>query len=179
MKIEISRQNLYLLVLSVLLLIFVLIFSFAVLIPNGKEYRKNRVQILKEEKELRVIKNYNKDTQETLKTLRSENKNIIAGFANTFDQKRFKKLHGGYFSKLVILKDDKEKVEDGFSVYSVKTISKINSPKTFYNFLDSINKTEWIISVNFPINFKREGKYISSSFTMKVYSNLVDTNTTK
>jgi len=179
MNIEVSRQNLYLLILSVILLIFVLFFSFLVLIPQGKQYREKRVQIKKEEGELKVQKNYNNDTTEVLKTLRNENKNIIASFANTFDAKRFKKLHGGYFSELVILKTPDEYKKDNFSVYSVKAVSKINSPKTFYNFLDAINKTEWIISINFPIDFKRDGEVISSTFTMKVYSNAVDSNLSK
>jgi len=174
MQIEISRQNLYLLILSVLLLIFILIFSFSVLIPNGKQYRKDRIKIKIEERELKTEKNFNTDTADLLKSLRSDNKNIISAFANTFDAKRFKKLHDGYFSELVILKDPKNTEKDGFEVYSVKATSKINSPKTFYNFLDAINKTEWIISVNFPISFKRDGEVINSSFTMKVYSNIVD-----
>ena len=178
MKIEVSRQNLYLLILSVFLLVFVLIFSFLVLIPQGKQYREKRVQIKKEDSELKVQQNYNNDIIEELKTLRSDNKNIIAAFANTFNAKRFKKLHDGYFSELVVLKEPTEYEKEGFSVYSVKAVSKINSPKTFYNFLDAINKTEWIISINFPIDFKREGEVISSSFTMKVYSNLVDANLT-
>ena len=37
MKINISRQHIYLLGMSAFLLIFVLVFSFAVLIPKGKE----------------------------------------------------------------------------------------------------------------------------------------------
>ncbi len=179
MKIEVSRQNLYLLILSVALLIFVLFFSFLVLIPQGKQYREKRVQIKKEEAELKVQKKYNEDTTNVLKELRSDNKHIISAFANTFETKRFKKLHDNYFSELVISKEPTESDKDGFSVYSVKAVSKINSPKTFYNFLDAINKTEWIISINFPINFKRDGEVISSSFTMKVYSNLVDMNLTK
>ena len=54
MKISISRQNLYLLVLSVILLIFVLFFSFLVLIPKGKEYRQKRTEIKKELTKLKV-----------------------------------------------------------------------------------------------------------------------------
>ena len=51
MKISMSRQNIYLLSLSVFLLIFVFIFSFSLLIPEGKEYRKNKVSLKKETKE--------------------------------------------------------------------------------------------------------------------------------
>ena len=90
MKMEVSRQNLYLLILSVFLLIFVLVFSLLVLIPQGKQYRVKRTQIKQEEHLLKVHKNLNSNTVDTLKTLRSKNKNIIAAFANTFDAKRFK-----------------------------------------------------------------------------------------
>ena len=108
MNISISRQNLYLLVLSVILLIFVLVFSFAVLIPQGKEYREKRTKLKKKEAELKVHQHYNDDTTDVLKTLRSDNKNIIYSFGNSFDPERFKELHGGYFHKLVISKLKKE-----------------------------------------------------------------------
>lgn len=66
--------------------------------------------------------------------------------------------------------------EDGFSVYNVKTSSKISTPATFYKFLDEINKSDWIVSVTFPIDFQREGDTITSSFQMKVFSNSKDSN---
>jgi hypothetical protein len=68
--------------------------------------------------------------------------------------------------------------EDGFAVYEVNTTSQISSPKSFYDFLDAINKGDWIIGINFPINFKREADVIRSSFTMKVYSVKDDSNST-
>jgi hypothetical protein len=59
------------------------------------------------------------------------------------------------------------------------TTSQINSPKSFYDFLDAVNKSDWIISVNFPISFKREAEMIRSSFTMKVYAVAEDNNTSE
>jgi hypothetical protein len=44
--------------------------------------------------------------------------------------------------------------------------------------LDDLNKGDWIIGVNFPINFVRDGEMIKSSFTMKVYTNNKDKNAT-
>ncbi len=175
-KFSLSRQNLYLLVLSVVLLIFVLLFSFLVLIPEGKKYREKRNELKKEYAELKVYKDFNEETEEALRVLRNTNRHVIAGFANTFDAQRFKKLHSQYFSSLEVSKSLKKADEDGFSLYEVKTTSKINSPKAFYDFLEAVNKTEWIISVNFPIDFKREGESINSSFTMKVYTNLEEEN---
>ena len=74
------------------------------------------------------------------------------------------------------------KDEDNFNVYEVNTTSQINSPKSFYDFLDAVNKSDWIIAINFPIVFKREDDKIRSSFTMKVYKNPIktmDLNTSK
>ena len=76
MKINISRQNIYLLLLSVFLLIFVLIFAFALLIPEGKEYRNKRAELRKESAELRKYENFRDEVLEKLTQLKSDNRNI-------------------------------------------------------------------------------------------------------
>jgi hypothetical protein len=53
----------------------------------------------------------------------------------------------------------------------VNATSKITSPRSFYTFLEEVSKGEWIIRVNFPIHFERDGDKIRSSFTMRVYNN--------
>lgn len=177
MKISISRQNIYLLSLSVLLLIFVLIFAFALLIPEGKEYRNKRADLKKENLQLRKYENFRDDVLEQLTELKSENRNVIAAFDRSFDGKRFEKMHRAYFNSLSVEKKLQVGREDKFIVYEVNTTSQINSPKSFYDFLDAINKSDWILSVNFPIHFKREAEMIRSSFTMKVYGIANDANT--
>ena len=184
MKINISRPSIYLLAMSVLLLIIVLIFSFAVLIPNGKEYRKQRTELLKENKELRKYQNFSADTEEFLQELKRDNRHVMRAFDNTFNAQRFEKTHQGYFSSLSVEKQIKIEDVGEFNVYEVNTTSQINSPKTFYDFLDAVNKSDWIIGINFPIHFKRDGELIKSSFTMRVYSaqkrtQKVDLNTTQ
>ncbi len=184
MKINISRPNIYLLVFSTLLLIIVLIFSFAVLIPHGKDYREQRSELRKENKELRKYQDFSDDTEEFLQKLRSDNRHIIKAFDTSFTTQRFEKVHQAYFLSLSVVKSLKMADEDEFSVYDVNTSSEINSPKTFYDFLDALNKSDWIVKVNFPIHFKRDGELIKSSFTMKVYSaqkekTKVDLNSTK
>lgn len=167
---KISRQNLYLLVLSTFLLIFVLLFSFSVLIPKGKEYREQRTELNRENFELRKYEEFNEETLNILKKLQSDYGHIITAFDNSFNAERFEKEHKNYFNTLTLSEIEKSEDDEGeFSVYEVKTSSQINSPKSFYDFLDAVNKSSWIIGVNFPINFKREGQLIRSSFTMKVY----------
>jgi len=177
-KISISRQNIYLLSISFFLLLFVILFSFLVLIPEGKEYRIKKAHMKKELKELRNYQNFSDETYETLKNLQSENRHTIEAFETIFDIERFIKSHSSYFSSLNVTKIEPVQPEEGFSVYEVNTSSKISTPKTFYAFLDAVNKSDWIIDISFPIEFKREADLIKSSFTMKVYHNSVESNAT-
>jgi len=170
MKINISRQSIYLLSVSIFLLIIVLVFSFLVLIPEGKEYRKQRSALNKDARELRRYEEFNNATLEKLKQLQADNAHIITAFDNTFNSERFEKQHSSYFTTLKLSKKEPLANEDDFSVYEVNTTSSINSPQSFYEFLDAVNKGDWIIGINFPINFKRNHELITSSFTMKVYS---------
>ncbi len=178
MKNSISRQHIYLGIVSLFLLIFVLVFSFGVLIPEGKEYRVKRIELKKMSKELREYQNFHDETFETLKNLQSKNRRVITAFDSIFNPSRFEKQNKNYFSSLSVSELTLTGSEDGFALYEVNTTSQISSPSSFYNFLDSVNKSDWIIAVNFPIHFKRDGELIRSSFTMKVYANNKESNAT-
>ncbi|MDY0116138.1 MAG: hypothetical protein RBR59_01000 [Sulfurimonadaceae bacterium] len=179
MKIDISRQNLFLILMLTFLLGIVVVFSLYVLIPEGKEYRERKMELTKEYLELRRYQDFYDETFTILKELQSKNKNIIEAFDNRFDSERFHKLHIGHFNSLSISEVQKVSQEEEFGVYEVNTTSHINSPTNFYDFLDSINKSNWIIGINFPIHFQREGEMIRSSFTMRVYTITKDANLTK
>jgi hypothetical protein len=179
MKISISRQNLYLLALSVFLLLFVFFFSFLVLIPEGQDYRKQHIELKVESRELQKYQNFSDETYNFLKKLQSDNKHTIMAFDNNFKVERFYKQYKNYFSSLHISQKVMLKSEEDFDTYEVNTTSKISSPKSFYDFIEAVNKSDWIVSIDFPIHFKRSGEMISSSFKMKVYGTHRDLNTTK
>lgn len=176
MKSSITRQSIYLLALSTMLLIFVFVFSFAVLIPEGKEYRSKRAKLKKESVELGHTVDFHDETKDIYKKLKTENSHIIDAFKGEFSSEKFEKQHKSFFNSLVLSKKIEVESEDDFSVYEVNTSSKISSPKSFYNFLDAVNRSDWIISINLPIDFKRDGEVINSSFKMKVYGNKKDLN---
>jgi hypothetical protein len=177
-KSSFSRQNIYLFTLCLFLLVFVLVFSFAVLIPEGKDYRLKRGELKKENLELKQLSDFAIEKEVILQKLQDDNSHAIKAFENEFSSDKFKKQHQGFFSALSITKKSQLGDEDGFSVYEVNTTSEISSPKSFYDFLDAVNKSNWIIAVNFPIAFKRDGEMIDSSFTMRVYNNK-DSNSSK
>ncbi len=179
MKINISRQYIYLMGVSILLFVFVLLFSFLVLIPEGKEYRENRGELKLKSNDLRKYQNLSDEMEAKLKELQKKHRHVIVAFDTQFTPSRFKEQHKNNFSSLDISKAEIIEDTEGFVTYEVNTTSKISSPKSFYDFLDAINKSDWIIGVNFPIDFKRDGELINSSFTMKVYCNAKDKNATK
>ncbi len=175
-----SRQNIYIMVASLLLLILVLSFSFLVLIPKGKEYRIKRSDIIKVRKEVSRFEKFNSDTLSLLKKLQSDNRYTITALTTPFSEDRFLKQHKKYFNTLILSKRVVSEKEGVFLTYDVNTSSKISSPKSIYDFLDAINKSDWIIGVNFPIKFKREGDTIYSTFSMKVYeTDKKDSNNSK
>lgn len=180
---NINRQSIYILLLSTFLLMFVLVFSLEFLIPYGKKYREQRSQLSFAKKDLKRWKTFDRETFDTLKKLQSDNRHIITAFESSFNEERFIKKYKKLFNSLTLSKAKPLDSEDAFEVYEVTTSSQISSPEIFYSFLDEVNKSDWIIGVNFPITFKRDGEVINSSFKMKVYCNGTvaskDSNTSK
>lgn len=176
MKINVSRHQIYVLLLCIFLLLFVVVFSFGLLIPEGKSYRIKRVEVKKAQQEYDKYKNFHDETFDKLKNLQGKHRRIITALDRPFSVERFTKLYRENFSSLKIAKIQRVTDEEGFSVYEVNTSSQITSPVNFYDFLDALNKGDWIIGVNFPIKFARDGEMIHSSFTMKVYENNRDKN---
>lgn len=178
MSSSISRQHIYLFVIALFLFIFVLVFSFSTLIPSGKEYRAKRIDLSRATKDLRAYSDFHDETFTKLKDLQSANVRIITAFETTFSPQRFEEQNKKFFTDLSVQEIKFKEVETEFVVYEVNTTSKITSPTSFYDFLDSVNKSDWIIQINFPINFVRDAEMIKSSFTMKVYANNKDKNST-
>jgi len=170
MNFRISRQSVYLLSLSLLLLIVSLLFAFLALIPAGKAYRIERMERDKHERTMMQYQAWHDQTYDRLKTLQSKNKRTIGSFENPFDADRFVKTNRHFFQSLQISRLSEGGMEGEFSLYEVNATSRIGSPENFYEFLDGVSKSDWIIGINFPVHFKRDQDLILSSFTMKVYS---------
>ena len=171
MKEIFTKQILYMLATALLLLIIVLLFSFLVLIPQGKEYRIARLEKKQALVDYRQYQQWHDEISAKLKNEQSKHKNIISAFETTFNPQRFVEKNKEYFSSLKLQEIHLKSRDTNFALFEVNATSNINSPKQFYNFLDSLNKSNWIIAINFPINFKRVGKNVNTSFTINVYTN--------
>lgn len=166
-----SRQTLYIVILSLILTISVVIFSVFFLIPKGKEYRSLRLENKKEIARLELIERSHDQTRERLETLKKQNTKMLKAFSTPFNPETFSRKYSKEFTDLYLSEVTTFDKNGSFTVYEVNATSKITSPQSFYTFLDGINQSEWIIGVNFPIHFVRDGDKIRSSFRMKVYNN--------
>lgn len=176
MKNSVSRQHIYIIVLSLFLSVFVLIFSFGVLIPKGKEYRLQRNELQKIDRLLRKKQDFQINTILKLKKLQKSNRRVIKAFDTAFDPEYFEKENKKFFSKLSIKSVNLKKTEKNFTMYEVNASSQIDSPTSFYKFLDALNKSNWIVKVQFPIKFQHEAGMINSSFKLQIYCNNRETN---
>jgi len=164
-----SRQMVYMLSASLILLLFVLLFSFLLLIPAGKDYRKNKIEYRKTSLELNEVQNFYETRLSTYKELQSQNIHIINAFDNTFDSKRFLAQSKSFFSSLSVSDATKTAVDGFLDVYEVNSTSLISSPTNFYEFVESLNRAESIVELNFPISMKIVDGGIQTDFCMKVY----------
>ena len=168
-----NHRTLYLVLISLILLVGIIIFSVLFLIPKGKEYRTLRLESKKENQLITQAQERYDDVNEKYTKLKGENTHIIQAFKTPFDSVRFTKNNHQDFQDLYLTEIEMAEHNGSFKVYEVNATTKITSPQTFYQFLEKINKSEWVIGVDFPINFERDGDKIKSSFTMKVHSNII------
>ncbi|MBV5320498.1 MAG: hypothetical protein JZU62_02330 [Sulfuricurvum sp.] len=169
-----NRQTLFVVILSLLLLIGVVGFSFLFLIPKGKEYRSLRLESKKEFQQLELTQNRYDNIHNRLEDLKHEHRHTIGAFDKPFNPGRFEHLYKKEFTDLYLTEMTTLEGNGTFKVYEVNATSKITSPQSFYTFLENINKSEWVIGVNFPVHFERDGDQIRSSFTMKVHNKPAD-----
>ena len=97
-----SRQTVFVIILSLLLLGGVVAFSFFFLIPKGKEYRSLRLESKKEFQQLELTQNRYDITHDRLKDLEKQNAHTIGAFEKSFDPGRFERLYKKEFTDLFL-----------------------------------------------------------------------------
>jgi hypothetical protein len=164
-----GRSLINILIISLIFIIVFFIFVAVFLIPAGKTYKKDHKIYRQVVYDRDMAQDHHDETLINLKELQTKNRNIILAYGNLFDPDAFAKRYKGYFKRLRLTAVDVKEPEDIFDIYEVNATSDINSPTDFYEFLDAVNKSENIISIEFPINFVADGSVIRASFKLKVF----------
>lgn len=169
MNVRIYYRTFYLILLSILLLVSIIGFSFFVLIPKGKEYRSLRLENKKEQSVMDTAREHYDVTEEKLQKLQEKNKETIKAYRTVFNPEKFTRLNHSQLQDLFLTELHIADQNKSFKVYEVNATTKITSPEVFYNFLEKVNHSGWIIGVHFPVHFERDKDLIKLSFTMKVH----------
>ncbi len=164
-----GRSLINILLLSLGFMVVFFIFVAVFLIPAGKQYKKDHKMYTKVIFERDSAQDRHDETMDNLKDLQTKNRQIIIAYGNLFDADAFSRQYSRYFKRLKLTSVDAKEQEEIFDIYEVKATSDINSPTDFYEFLDAVNKSENIISIEFPIHFIADKDVIQSSFKLKVY----------
>jgi hypothetical protein len=169
-RIVLKRSNLPFLATAFVLLSLVLLFAFFVLTPKLKTYRNLVAQQAQQSTELSKVQLRYDSLYEHLRSLQSGNKELLRAFEKPFDVERFITENRKYFSSLEAKQVSPAVSEGAFVHYEVSALSRMGSPKNFYDFLEGLKGSGWVAGVYEPVVFEREGKQIRSTFRMKVFS---------
>lgn len=160
--------NILLLSLGFMIIFFAFVAIF--LIPTGKQYKKDHKIYMEAIYERNKAQGYHDETMMNLKDLQQKNRSIIVAYSNMFDPDAFAKQYRRYFKQLKLTSVDAKERDEIFDIYEVKATSDIHSPTDFYDFLEAVNKSENVISIEFPIRFVAEKSVIHASFRLKVFN---------
>ena len=169
MNLRINYRTFYLILLSMLLLVSIIVFSFFVLIPKGKEYRSLRLENKKEQMVMDTTREHYNVIEKKYQKLEEKNKETIKAYRTAFNPKKFTQLNRLELQDLFLTELQVADQNKSFKVYEVNATTKITSPEVFYHFLEKVNHSGWIIGVHFPVHFERDKDLIKLSFTMKVH----------
>lgn len=169
MNVRIYYRTFYLILLSLLLLVGIIAFSTFVLIPKGKEYRSLRLENKKEQTVVDTAREHYEMTEKKLKKLEEKNKETIKAYRTDFSPEKFMRLNRAQLQDLFLTEVHLADQNKSFKIYEVNATTKITSPEVFYQFLEKVNHSGWIIGVHFPVHFERDKDLIKLSFTMKVH----------
>jgi hypothetical protein len=169
-KIVLKRSNLPFLATAFVLLSLVLLFAFFVLTPKLKSCRNLAGQQAQQSTGLSKVQLRYDRLYEQLRSLQSSNKQLLRAYEKLFDVERFIAENRQYFSLLEAKQVSPAVTEGAFVHYEISALSRMGSPKNFYDFLESLKRSGWVAGVYEPVVFEREGDQIRVTFRMKVFS---------
>jgi len=167
MRLTPSDESIFLLAISTFLLILILLFSFLILVPKMQNYRIQNIKLQEIASKLNTYKKTKQQLSLSLEKSKTTNQHLLAALKQDFDIDVFYKKYKNYFKTIQICK---QKSLEGYDIYDISATIDKSSYKSFYNFMDSINKSGWVIKIDTPIRLKRDAKNnIDILFSIRVY----------
>ncbi len=98
-----------------------------------------------------------------------DNDQIIEAFNHVFNANDFLEFCDKFFKDTVLKKVDLEGYKGEYMTYEFYTTMRVDSPASFYRFLNGLSEYKNIIQIEHPIKMEGAGEFIKISFMIKVY----------
>lgn len=152
-----------------MLIYFVLIFVFfgLVLYPMLQDTKAKNINYRKAEIAFNAVTDEYESKKSALAQYEKTNEKSIMGYAQKVSTDEIKKIASPYIKNLQIekLKEGERKYPS--EIYTLK--GELASPTDFYKLDKVFDASGYVVSVNFPIEFRSMDKYIEISFEIEVF----------
>lgn len=159
-------KNFLLFLLFFIIFMFLLIFLIAPTIKKFKEIKKDYYTT-----KIKADKIQNKLDKLTIqyKELYKKNHKIILAFKMDFNKESFKIFSSKYI-KIIDIKDKNSSIyEKEFIKKSYIVSGTLNSPTSFYKFINSIKNTNNVLKVYYPVAFKAKNGNIHLLYKLESF----------
>ncbi len=143
---------------------------FIFIVPSVKEYKSVKMDYKRQEMSTNHTQQDLNSKQKRLKSVLQKNEHTINALSNQFDKDKFLLHVKKFFKKASLSKSSAKLDNQNYNIYELNVTSMLDSPSSFYKFLDSLSSYENIIKADFPITMKANGRVIDSTFNIKVYN---------
>ena len=152
------------------LLVFILVFYLFVqvlLVPDIQTYIKTKEQYRLQQFRLKSIR---QNTQDTMMQLQMQNKLVpyLERMKDRYDKQRLLRIFSsfGIVKKIELIGDVDKKVRKRLYLIEMK----IDTPKSFFQMLTSIQKSSYPFEIEYPVVFTKEKKRIIVTFYLDLYT---------
>ncbi len=155
------------------LIVFILLcvaFFFLFLRPSITDQRLKNINFRKAEIVQKETKNEYEGLVKTLKELKTQNSKMINAFNAVVEKERLQSELAQYFGEVNIASFLKTPQEPYVKTEVVVQANSLEL-KNFYDFLDWVNSSGYIMRVDFPIDIRKEDEKLYYTFKLLVFSN--------
>jgi hypothetical protein len=152
-----------------LFIVLTLVFIAFIISPAIHAFKKSKTKYYKAKYSLEITTNEYKEKLLELKKLKNANRKILNALKRDLNKKNFKLFASKYMSISSIKETNSSFYQNDFIKTTYIMKAKINSPKNFYDLIDSLKNYKSVLRIYFPIDFIKNKENIDLTLKLEHY----------
>ena len=166
---QVNDKTLKFMIFILTFLVVVTAFVLFFVIPGIKAFKTKKAEYYQQLRTEKRLAEEEKTLEAKLQQLKEKNAKVLHAFQKDFDEAEFLKMAHRYFKNVKLLPKRKRITESGLQTYEFEADFNADTPVQFYRFIDTINRMDNIVKINFPIILEAHNRIITIQFNMSVY----------